>query len=187
MFRLALLAVGTAGLLFTAYIDKPENYAHDAIFPAPAAATTTTGAAVVGPPEAPATTPTIAITVTTTTRQESSTVPATSTSTIPAGAKCPEWWGYVGKFFDADEIPIVDAIMWAESRCQPDVISPTRDYGLMQINWAVWGDTINAHGFTHDDLLDPSVNIMWAFLIAHEAERIGWCTWKPWYMSGQWC
>jgi len=32
-------------------------------------------------------------------------------------------------------------------------------YGLMQIQWSVWGDMISAHGFERDDLFDPSVNI----------------------------
>ena len=188
MIRLALLATATAGLLIPAYLDDPSNYQHDALLPTTSAAavTSTTGAVVVGTSEAPQASPTSSTTVTSTARLLS-TVPATSTTTIPGSAKCPDWWGYAAIYFDADELEIVDRIMWQESRCQPDVISRTNDYGLMQINWAVWGDTINSQGFSQDDLLDPSVNMMWAFLIAHEAERIGWCTWQPWYMSGDWC
>jgi hypothetical protein len=187
MIRLALLATATAGLLIPAYLDDPSNYEHDALLPTTSAAavTSTTGAVVVGTSEAPQATPTTSTTVTTTARLQS-TVPATSI-VILSDAKCPEWSGYAAIYFDADELEIVDRIMWQESRCQPDVISRTNDYGLMQINWAVWGDTINSQGFSQDDLLDPSVNMMWAFLIAHEAERIGWCTWQPWYMSGDWC
>ena len=187
MIRLALLATATAGLLIPAYLDDPSNYQHDALLPTTSAAavTSTTGAVVVGTSEAPQATPTTSTTVTTTARLQS-TVPATSI-VILSDAKCPDWWGYAAIYFDPDELEIVDRIMWQESRCQPDVISRTNDYGLMQINWAVWGDTINSQGFSRDDLLDPSVNMMWAFLIAHEAERIGWCTWQPWYMSGDWC
>jgi len=193
MTRLILLAVGIIGLLFTAWLDDPENYAHDALLPAtPAAAvTSTTGAAVVGtsvaPQAGPTSTTTRPATPSSVTHAEVvATVPSTSVVVL-SDAKCPDWWGSAAIYFDADELHIVDRIMWQESRCQPYAISRTNDYGLMQINWEVWGDTINSQGFSQDDLLDPSVNMMWAFLIAHEAERIGWCTWQPWYMSGEWC
>ena len=187
MIRIAALIIGTAGLLFTAWLDDPENYSHDALFPPPpttvARSSSTTGTVVVATTSVPQANPTTSTTVAANARPFT-TVPATSTSSIPPSAKCPEWWAFAAIYFDADELATVDEIIWRESRCQPDAISRTKDYGLMQINWAVWGDTINAHGFTHDDLLDPSVNIMWGFLIAHEAERIGWCTFQPWYMSG---
>ena len=182
MIRLALLGIATAGLLVPAYLDSPENYEHDALLPTTSAAPTTTGAVVVGTSTAPQASPTTSIAVTATTRLPS-TVPTTSID-LPPDARCSEWWGFAAIYFEPDELEIVDRIMWNESRCQPDAISRTNDYGLMQINWAVWGDTINSQGFSRDDLLDPSVNMMWAFLIAHEAERIGWCTWQPWYMSG---
>lgn len=184
MIRIAALIIGIAGLLFTAWLDDPDNYSHDALLPTTTAAAniSTTGAVVVATPPAPQASPTTSITVTATTRLPS-TVPTTSIA-IPPDAKCSEWWGFAAIYFEPDELEIVDRIMWNESRCQPDAISRTNDYGLMQINWAVWGDTINSQGFSQDDLLDPSVNMMWAFLIAHEAERVGWCTWQPWYMSG---
>jgi len=187
MIRIAALTIGTAGLLFTAWLDDPENYEHDALAPpattTAAAPSSTTDAVVVATSPASQANPTTSIAPPSTARLQSG-APATSTSIIPAGAKCPEWWGFAAIYFDADELETVDRIMWNESRCQPDAISRTNDIGLMQINWAVWGDTINSQGFSQDDLLDPSVNIMWGFLIAHEAERIGWCTFQPWYMSG---
>lgn len=187
MSRVLLLLVSITGLTFTAYIDKPENYAHDALLPTTSAAaeTSTTGADVVGPPEAPQATPTTSITATTTTHVTA--VPSTSTTVAPAGAKCPELWGFAATYFDPHELWVVDAIAWAESRCQHHAVSSTNDYGVMQINWTVWGDTINSQGYSRDDLLNPAVNMLWAFLIAHEAERLGWCTWQPWYMSGDWC
>ena len=187
MIRLALLATATAGLLIPAYLDDPSNYEHDALFPitTTSAAPTTTGADVVGTSKAPQATPTTSTTVTTTARLQS-TVPATSI-VILSDAKCPEWSGYAAIYFDADELEIVDRIMWQESRCQADAISPTRDYGLMQINWATWGPMVTDLGLTRDDLLVPAVNIMVGRMVAVEAERLGWCSFQPWYMSGDWC
>ena len=182
MTRIVLLVVGITGLIFTAWLDDPENYSHDALLPLPtttvARPTVATGAVVV------AQLPASQATVTTTTAAPSTThvqaVPSTSVVTVLDHARCPEWWPFAAIYFDEDELPTVDRIMWNESRCLPDVIGDG-SYGLMQIQWSVWGDPINAHGFTHDDLLDPSVNIMWGYLIAHDAERIGWCTWQPWH------
>ena len=185
MIRIAIGFV-IAGLGFAAaYYDDPEYYRHDVMVPiTTTAVTSTTDAVVVGPPTASQAAPTTSTTVTATTRPFR-TVPDTSVEG-PFNAKCPEWWGFAAKWFDADELETVDQIIWAESRCQPDVVG-NGGYGLMQIQWSVWGDTINAQGFHREDLFDPSVNIMWGFLIAHEAERIGWCTFQPWYMSGDWC
>ena len=187
MIRLALLATATAGLLIPAYLDDPSNYEHDALLPTTSAAavTSTTGAVVVGTSEAPQATPTTTTTVTTTARLLS-TVPATSI-VILSDAKCPEWSGYAATFWPAHMLDVVDQIMWQESRCQADAISPTRDYGLMQINWATWGPMVTDLGLTRDDLLVPAVNIMVGRMVAVEAERLGWCSFQPWYMSGDWC
>jgi hypothetical protein len=187
MIRLALLATATAGLLIPAYLDDPSNYQHDALLPTTSAAavTSTTGAVVVGTSEAPQATPTTSTTVTTTARLQS-TVPATSI-VILSDAKCPEWSGYAATFWPAHMLDVVDQIMWQESRCQADAISPTRDYGLMQINWATWGPMVTDLGLTRDDLLVPAVNIMVGRMVAVEAERLGWCSFQPWYMSGDWC
>ena len=189
VIRITLLFIGTAGLLFTAWLDDPDNYAHDALFPPPATTIarspwSTTGTVVVATPAVPQASPTTTTAVAAPARPFT-TVPNTSTSTIPASARCAEWWGFAAIYFEPEELEVVDRIMWNESRCQPDAISRTGDYGLMQINWSVWGDTINSQGFYREDLLNPAVNLMWGYLIAHEAERIGWCTWQPWYMSGE--
>jgi hypothetical protein len=188
MIRLALLATATAGLLIPAYLDDPSNYEHDALLPTTSAAavTSTTGAVVVGTSEAPQASPTSSTTVTSTARLLS-TVPAISTTTIPGSAKCPDWWGYAATFWPAHMLEVVDQIIWQESRCQADAISSTRDYGLMQINWATWGPMVTDLGLTRDDLLVPAVNIMVGRMVAVEAERLGWCSFQPWYMSGDWC
>ena len=187
MARIALLVVSVVGLLFTAWLDDPENYSHDAIFPAPttttaASSTSTTSAAVVAPPVA------LQATATTTKAAPSTThvhaVPSTTAVTVLDSARCPEWWPFAAIYFDADELPIVDRIIWNESRCLPDVVSKSDDLGLTQINWGIWGDTINSQGFYRDDLFNPAVNLQWAWLIANEAERLGWCRWQPWSASG---
>ena len=186
MWRIALLTVGVVGLLFTAWLDDPENYSHDALFPVPttaaASSTSTTGTALVATSTVPqAANPTSSIAVT---AQDRSTVLDTTTSSVLAGFKCSEMIGFAAVYFEPDELPIVDRIMWNESRCQPDVVSKSDDPGLMQINWPIWGDTLNSQGFYREDLFNPAVNLQWAWLIANEAERLGWCRWQPWSASG---
>lgn len=185
MARIALLVVGVVGLLFTAWLDSPDNYSHDAIFPAPtttiARSTSTTSDVVVASPASFEATPTTTKATPSTTHVP--VVPSTSVAVL-SNAKCAEWWEFAAIYFDADELPIVDRIIWNESRCLPDVVSKSDDIGLMQINWGVWGDTVNSLGFYREDLFNPAVNLQFAWLIANEAERIGWCRWQPWSASG---
>lgn len=116
---------------------------------------------------------------------------APTTTTILPGiddARCGEWWALAVEVgWDVDDLPTLDEIMWRESRCIPDVVSPTRDYGLVQVNRAVWRDFVEDRGYVMDDLLDPRVGLMFGLLVAQEAEAIGWCRWEPWYMSGDYC
>jgi hypothetical protein len=81
----------------------------------------------------------------------------------------------------------LDLIMWNESRCQADAISPTNDYGLVQVNWATWGSTVKSLGYTREHLLVPAVNLLIGRLIYQTALDAGWCGWEPWYMSGDYC
>ena len=89
-------------------------------------------------------------------------------------------------FTEAD-LPMLDRIVWNESNCQHDVISPTRDYGWAQINWAAHGHRLTAKGLDRDDLLDPYTNMVEALWIAEYATEHYGCRWQPWYMSGDWC
>jgi len=84
------------------------------------------------------------------------------------------------------ELQQVDAIVWAETRCQ-SVVSDTHDYGLMQVNRKVWRSTIEDAGATMQDLLDPVTGLRWGKYVSEQAEVYGWCKWQPWYMSGNWC
>lgn len=107
---------------------------------------------------------------------------------VTEGAFCPQWWDTaLSVGWTEDDLPIIDRIMWAESRCRPDAISRTRDYGLMQVNRKVWRNYVEARGYVMDDLLDPSIGLMFALFVAQEAEAVGWCRYQPWYMSGRWC
>lgn len=115
--------------------------------------------------------------------------PTTTTTLVPDSALCGEWWvtaTAVG--WDVADLPTLDRIMWNESRCQPDVISSTKDYGLAQINRKVWRDDVEAMGWTMDDLLNPAVNLLVAKHVADSAEAIGWCRFQPWHgFSGDYC
>jgi len=185
MTRLILLAVGIIGLLFTAWLDDPQNYSYDALSPATlaAAVTSTTGAAVVGTSVAPQATTGPSIAVTTATHA-TTTVPTTTVFVLHG--RCPEARSFAASFWPEHELDTLDAIIWAESRCQPDATNG-HDHGLLQINWPTWSEFITELGYTKADLYDPAVNLMIGEMIAGEAERIGWCRFQPWHWSGAWC
>lgn len=50
---------------------------------------------------------------------------------------------------------LVSAVCWAESRYNPDAISGTPDYGLMQVTASVCA----AYGLTSENRLDPAANL----------------------------
>lgn len=85
-------------------------------------------------------------------------------------------------------LPTLGRVMWNESRCQPDAISPTNDYGLVQVNWATWSQVVRDLGYTKESLLVPAVNLLIGRLIYQTALDAGYrCGWSPWYMSGDYC
>jgi len=103
-------------------------------------------------------------------------------------ALCGEWWQLAIEVgWELDDLETLDRIMWAETRCQPDLVSSTHDYGLVQINRAVWREFVEARGYTMNDLLDARTGLMFGLLVAEEAEAMGWCRYQPWYRSGAWC
>ena len=117
--------------------------------------------------------------------------PSTGSSTRynpNATPQCTEWWDTARAVgWAEDRLPKLGRIMFAESRCTHDVISPTKDYGLTQINWAAHGGWLTDAGITRDMLLDASTNLAQAKRIADYAERHYGCWSQPWYMSGDWC
>lgn len=66
---------------------------------------------------------------------------------------------YIYEVCEAEDVPIplVLAIIDAESRFDPDAVSPTDDYGLMQINEVNHAWLAEEYGLT--DMLDPYQNI----------------------------
>ena len=130
----------------------------------------------------PTTTPPTATTTTTTT---------TTTTAVPyvvLNVRCQEWWTTAVKAgWSNDRIPVLlDSIVWAESRCLPDVDNGN-DYGLTQVNWRTWGDMVHEMGYTQQGLYDPVTNLRVALKISQEAERIGWKWCQPWHYSGSHC
>jgi len=115
--------------------------------------------------------------------------PAPTTTLPTVFEKCPglePWAEFAG--WPRDRWPLLDRIIWAESRCQNvDRLSPTGrpiDRGLLQIN-QIHRDTLAGYGIDWDDLLDPATNLLAGRIIAERAEAWGgWC--GPWYMSGDW-
>ena len=113
-------------------------------------------------------------------------VPSVPTRDITA--RCEGWWDTaLSVGWEESELLQLGAIMYAESRCQPDAISPTSDYGLAQINWTAHGARLSEKGLTRQDLLDPVINLREAKAISEFGERAFGCKWQPWYMSGSWC
>ena len=110
------------------------------------------------------------------------------TTTLPSG-KCEEWFPLAVEVgWPVDRLEKLGRIIWAESRCLPDV-SATGSFGLTQIQY-------NAHdGWLRDEfgvtdrtqLYDPELNLRAALWLAGYAERTYGCWSQPWYMSGDWC
>ena len=111
-----------------------------------------------------------------------------STSNFNPTPQCTEWWDVARSAGWAEEdLPRLGRIMYKESTCRPWAVSPTKDYGLTQINWAAHGGRLTSIGLTRDDLLDPYTNLVQAKYIADSAASWAGCKWQPWYMSGNWC
>jgi hypothetical protein len=102
-------------------------------------------------------------------------------------ARCGEWWPTaLAAGWPEHLLEELDAVLWGESRCEPDVVSSTGDWGLAQINWTAHGDRVEALGFTRDDLLVPAVNLLVARQVYLAAESAWWCGWEPWSASVDW-
>lgn len=128
---------------------------------------------------------------TTTPTTTTSTTTSTTTTAVPyvvLNVRCQEWWTTaVEAGWPNDRIPVLlDRIVWAESRCLPDVDNGN-DFGLTQVNWYTWGDMVHALGYTQQGLYDPLTNLQVALKISQEAEKIGWRWCQPWDSSGFHC
>lgn len=104
----------------------------------------------------------------------------------PGTFRCWEWIDMaVDVGWGTDRLDVLDNIMYRESRCDPSQVSPTNDWGLLQVNRKVWRPYVESFGLTMDDLLVPQVNLWIGLQIANIAEYdYGWDWCQPWYMSG---
>lgn len=130
---------------------------------------------------------------TTTTKAPTTTSPPTTTTEppleIPEGAKCGEWWQLaldVG--WPEDRLPTLGRILWAESRCTPDVYNCC-SFGLAQMEWSAHKHWMKSEFGVDDssELFDPALNLLTALWLAEYAEQHYGCWSQPWYMSGEWC
>ena len=84
-------------------------------------------------------------------------------------------------------LPILDEVMWRESRCTPDATNGA-DHGLVQVNWSTWRPLVERFGYTKADLYVPAVNLFIGRLIYNAAVVSGYrCPWSPWASSGNYC
>jgi hypothetical protein len=127
-------------------------------------------------------------TTTTTTTLPPTTTTTTTTIPIPEDGKCVEWWQEAYRAgWPIEDLPKLGKIMWAESRCLPDVVG-TGAYGLTQIQWSAHSHWVKAEfGFTKEDLFVPYNNFLAARWLYEYADNSYGCGWQPWYMSGSWC
>lgn len=116
--------------------------------------------------------------------------PPTATTEVSAQftVRCGEWWAAaVTAGWPTERIPtLLDSIVWAESRCLPDVDNGA-DFGLTQINWHTWRELVESTGLKRDHLFDPVLNLRVALLISQAAEAAGWRWCQPWDSSGRHC
>jgi hypothetical protein len=101
---------------------------------------------------------------------------------------CPEWESLAVEVgWLAEDLPMLGRIMWAESRCIPDVVSSTNDFGLLQVNKAVWQSDLEQIGYEMSDLLEPRAGLKAGLYVANRFEAHGRCKWEAWQQSGSWC
>lgn len=128
---------------------------------------------------------------TTTTTANTPPVPVASVRLVPGigDAIYPEWWLIaLDAGWPADHLPVLDEVMYQESRGTVDVIG-TGAYGLTQIQWNAHHEWVTeVFGVTDPtELFDPLLNLRVAWHLHQMAHDMYGCGWQPWYMSGDWC
>ena len=89
------------------------------------------------------------------------------------GGTVEEWRPLVAGHFDSALVETAMCLIFYESKGDPNAISPTNDYGLMQIHTPLWSDH---YGVTRADLLVPETNL---WIAADLQRRYGWAPWSP--------
>lgn len=93
--------------------------------------------------------------------------PPPPTVYVDPGASCGEWWPLAVELgWPEPELPVLDAVMFCESRCEPRAYNRSGATGLMQIM-----------GFWHHgrDAFDPAVNLTMALEVW---QLQGWRAWS---------
>lgn len=121
------------------------------------------------------------------------------TTTIPAAALCPQWWGLAAQAgWHADSMPTLDYVLYRESRCDPAAHNTTRnkdgsaDLGLAQVNDRSWCLPTRWYpkGYLQtvgvlptvgcEQLFDPFLNLLAAKAIYDYAQETNGNGWQPW-------
>lgn len=121
------------------------------------------------------------------------------TTTVPATARCPQWWGLAAEAgWHADSMPTLDYVMWRESRCNPSAHNTTlnrdgsADLGLTQINDRSWclptrwypGGYLQSVGVLStvgcEQLFDPLTNLKAAKALYDYSEKQQGEGFQPW-------
>ena len=128
---------------------------------------------------------------TTTTTSTSTTTTSTTTTTLPPAehAECAEYLGLaVTLGWKQENLPMLERVMWRESRCQPHQVNATDpnggSLGLTQVNrfWCL-PSRYYPNGYlqtkqiltTCDELYEPLINLSAALAIYEYAN--GWSQW----------
>lgn len=106
--------------------------------------------------------------------------------TPPASAKAPQWWALAREVgWLEKDLPILDRIIWRESRGNPLAFNPDDPNGgslcLLQIN-KFWVKYLRQQGVIKNanDLYDPATCLTAGLTIyRYGVERYGW-GWNPW-------
>ena len=114
--------------------------------------------------------------------------PSTTVVAVNPKTKCQEWFVTaisVGWPNDPNVLEKLGRVMFRESRCLPHVISKSGDFGVTQINRTShkrWVEELFAMPF-EESMLDPTLNLRFAYLLYESREETGVCGWQPWSIS----
>lgn len=106
------------------------------------------------------------------------TVPTTTTTLVPKNmfesAQCREWLPLAVKVgWPVEELPMLDRVIWRESRCQPDAWNG-HDAGLTQIN-QIHTEFVAVMGWSWpEDMFTAELNLRFALKLWQGSG------WKPW-------
>lgn len=137
------------------------------------------------------------INTTTTTSTTTSTTTTSTTTTIvrvSPDARCAQWWATaINVGFDDAMMPMLDRIMYRESRCDASQLNAKDpnggSVGLTQINrfWCL-PSKYYPNGYLQtvgvltscDQLFDPIVNLRATFALVEYSRSVGLCAWEQW-------